>query len=59
MYTDQIYGIKRTGSRTQTGRPVIAFGDDAKDQDPFARGMATVAHVANFVAMLAGSGDMF
>jgi hypothetical protein len=59
IYTDQIYGIKRTGSRTQSGRPVIAFGDDAKDQDPFARGMSTVAHVANFAAMLAGSGDMF
>jgi hypothetical protein len=59
IYTDQIYGITRQGSRTSSGRPVIAFGDDAKDQDPFARGMATVAHVANFAAMLAGSGDMF
>jgi hypothetical protein len=59
VYTDQIYGIKRTGSRKESGRPVIAFGDNAKDKDPFARGMATVAHVANFAAMLAGSGDMF
>lgn len=59
IYTDQIYGIKRSGSRTTSGRPVIAFGDDAKDQDPFARGMSSIANVANFAAMLAGSGDMF
>jgi hypothetical protein len=59
IYTDQIYGIKRSGNRSSSGRPVIAFGDNSKDEDAFARGMSTLSHVANFAAMLAGSGDMF
>ncbi|MFV8242186.1 hypothetical protein [Mycolicibacterium peregrinum] len=59
IYTDQIMAIRRHGDRNSSGRPVISFGDDSKEEDPFARGMATVANVANFAALLAGSGDMF
>lgn len=58
-YTDQIMAIRRSGNRNSSGRPVISFGDDSKEEDAFARGMATVANVANFAALLAGSGDMF
>lgn len=59
IYTDQILAVRRAGDRNSSGRPVISFGDDSKEEDPFARGMSTVANVANFAAMLAGSGDMF
>lgn len=59
IYTDQIMAIRRHGDRNSSGRPVISFGDDSKEEDAFARGMATVANVANFAALLAGSGDMF
>lgn len=59
IYTDQILAIKRQGDRNTSGRPVISFGDDSREEDPFARGMATIANIANFAAQLAGSGDMF
>ena len=59
VYTDQIMAIKRTGDRNTSGRPVISFGDDSREEDPVARGMSALANVAAFGAMLAGSGDMF
>lgn len=59
VYTDQILAIKRSGDRNSSGRPVISFGDDSQEEDPLARGIATIGNVANFVALLAGSGDMF
>ncbi|WP_374159072.1 hypothetical protein ACEWX3_07570 [Mycobacterium sp. G7A2] len=59
VYTDQILAIRRSGDRNSSGRPVISFGDDSAEEDPLARGIATIANVANFAALLAGSGDMF
>jgi hypothetical protein len=59
IYTDQIMAIKRAGDRRSSGRPVISFGDDSKEEDPIARGMSALSNVANFAALLAGSGDMF
>lgn len=59
LYTDQIMAIKRVGSRTESGRPVVSFGDDSREEDPVARGFSAIANVANFAALLAGSGDMF
>lgn len=59
LHRDQIMAIKRSGSRTESGRPVISFGDDSREEDPVARGMAAISNVANFAALLAGSGDMF
>lgn len=59
IYTDQILAIKRSGDRNSSGRPVISFGDDSREEDPVARGMTAIANVANFAALLAGSGDMF
>lgn len=59
IYTDQIMAIKRSGDRNSSGRPVISFGDDSKEDDPVARGIATISNVANFAALLAGSGEMF
>ncbi|OKH70823.1 hypothetical protein EB72_24830 [Mycobacterium sp. SWH-M1] len=59
IYTDQIMAIKRSGDRNSSGRPVISFGDDSKEDDPVARGISTIGNVANFAALLAGSGDMF
>ncbi|SKU07467.1 Uncharacterised protein [Mycobacteroides abscessus subsp. abscessus] len=37
----------------------MSFGDDSRDEDPVARGFRTIGNVANFAALLAGSGDMF
>lgn len=59
LYTDQIMAIKRVGDRNTSGRPVLSFGDDSREEDPVARGFAAIANVANFAALLAGSGDMF
>lgn len=59
LFTEQILAIKRGGDRNGSGRPVISFGDDSMEEDPTARGVAAIATVANFAALLAGSGDMF
>jgi len=58
IYTDQIMAIKRSGDRNSSGRPVISFGDDSREEDPVAQGFAAIANVANFAAMLAGSGTL-
>ena len=59
IYTDQIMAIKRRGDRNSSGRPVISFGDDSREEDPVAQGFAAIANVANFAATLAGSEGMF
>lgn len=59
IYTDQIMAIKRKGDRNSSGRPVISFGDDSREEDPVAQGFAAIQNVANFAAMIAGSGEMF
>jgi hypothetical protein len=59
VYTDQILGILYQGNRTDTSRRQITVGDPRLNEDPFARGVTAIANVANFAAMLAGSGDMF
>lgn len=59
LYRDQIMGIRRQGNRRQSSRPQLSFGDDSREEDPMAQGFAAIANVANFAAMLAGSGDMF
>lgn len=59
IYTDQIMAIKRRGDRNSSGRPVISFGDDSREEDPVAQGFAAIANIANFAAMIVGSGDMF
>ena len=59
IYTDQIMAIKRRGDRNSSGRPVISFGDDSREEDPVAQGFQAISNVANFAAMLAGSGEMF
>ena len=51
--------IKRSGSRNSSGRPIISFGDDSREEDPVAQGFAAIAKVANFAAALAGSGSIF
>lgn len=59
LHNDQILAIKRQGARNVSGRPVASFGDDSREEDPMARGFATIGNVANFAALLAGSGEMF
>ena len=59
LYTDQIMAIKRSGSRNSSGRPIISFGDDSREEDPVAQGFSAIAKVANFAAALAGSGSIF
>jgi hypothetical protein len=51
--------IKRKGDRESSNRPLISFGDDSREEDPVAQGFAAISNVANFAAMIAGSGDMF
>lgn len=58
VYTDQIMAIKRRGDRNSSGRPVISFGDDSREEDPVAQGFAAIANIGNFVAQLAGSGAL-
>lgn len=59
VYTDQIMAIKSEGSRESSGRPIISFGDDSREEDPVARGFRTISNVGNALALLAGSGDLF
>jgi hypothetical protein len=59
VYTDQITAIRAAGARDEVGRPEISFGDDEREEDPVARGFRTISNVANFAALLAGSGDLF
>lgn len=59
VYTDNIMAIKAEGDRDSAGRPVVSFGDDQREEDPVARGFRTISNVANFAALLAGSGDLF
>ncbi len=59
IYTDQIMAIKRSGSRNNSSRPVISFGDDSREEDPVAQAMSSIGNVAQFAAMLAGSEGMF
>ena len=59
LYTDQILGARAEGTRTSAGDVQISFGDDSREENPIARGFRTIGNVANFAAMLAGSGDMF
>ena len=59
VYTDQIMAIKAEGDRNSSGRPVLSFGDDSREDDPIARGFRSISNVANFVGMLAGSGELF
>ncbi|TXH20719.1 MAG: hypothetical protein E6R06_21530 [Mycobacterium sp.] len=59
LYRDQIMAVRRQGNRRQSSRPQLSFGDDSREEDPMAQGFAAIANVANFAAMLAGSGDMF
>jgi hypothetical protein len=59
IYTDQILAIKASGDRTSSGRPIISFGDDSREEDPLARAFRTIGEIANWTAMLASAGDMF
>ncbi|MCG5431244.1 hypothetical protein LV457_02930 [Mycobacterium sp. MYCO198283] len=58
-YTENVWAIRAEGSRTDVGRPIISFGDDTREEDPVARGFRTMSNIANFAALLAGSGDLF
>jgi len=59
LYTDQIMAVKRGGTRKGSNRPTLSFGDDSREEDPLAQGFSAIANIANFAALLAGSGDMF
>lgn len=59
LYTDQILAARAEGTRELAGDVQISFGDDSREENPIARGFRTIGNVANFAAMLAGSGDVF
>jgi hypothetical protein len=58
-YVDQIMSVKAMGSRTESGRPFVSFGDDTREQDPIARAFANIGNVTNFVQMMATGGGLF
>lgn len=58
-YVDQIMAVKAQGSRTESGRPFVSFGDDSREQDPIARAFQTIGNVSNFVQLVATGGGMF
>lgn len=58
-YTDQILAARAEGTRALAGDVQISFGDDSREENPIARGFRTISNVANFAALLAGSGDLF
>jgi hypothetical protein len=59
FYVDQIMSVKGEGSRSESGRPVVAFGDDTREEDPTARAFRTIGNVSNFASLLATGGDLF
>lgn len=59
FYVDQIMSVKSNGSRTESGRPMVSFGDDTREEDPVARAFRTIGNVSNFAQLLATGGDMF
>lgn len=59
LYTDQILAARAEGTRELPGDVQISFGDDSREENPIARGFRSIGNVANFAALLAGSGEMF
>lgn len=59
FYVDQILSVKAEGSRTESGRPMVAFGDDTREEDPVARAFRTISNVGNFAQLLSTGGDLF
>lgn len=59
LYTDQILAARGEGTRELAGEILVSFGDDAREENPIARGFRTIGNVASFAALLAGSGDLF
>ena len=59
VYTEQILAARSEGTRELAGDVQISFGDDSREENPIARGFRTIGTVANFAALLAGSGDVF
>lgn len=58
-YVDQVLAVKAEGGRDKSGRPMVSFGDDTREEDPVARAFRTIGNVANFGALVASGGDMF
>jgi hypothetical protein len=58
-YVDQILAVRAQGSRTESGRPMVSFGDDTRNEDPVARAFRSISNVGNFAEMLATGGDIF
>lgn len=58
-YTDQILAARAEGTRELAGDIQVSFGDDSREENPIARGFRTIGNVANFAALIAGSGDIF
>ncbi|WP_224112660.1 Gp37-like protein [Mycobacterium avium] len=58
-YVDQIMSVRSTGSRSESGRPAVSFGDDTREEDPVAQAFRTIGNVSNFAQLLATGGDVF
>lgn len=58
-HSEQILSARAEGTRELAGDTQVGFGDDSREENPIARGFRTIGNVANFAALLAGSGDMF
>lgn len=59
LHTDQLTGIKRSYDATNPMTIELALGRDISEDDPFSRGMSTLAQVWSSVGMLLGQGTIF
>ena len=59
LHTDQLTGIKRSWDADTPLTIELSLGMDIAEDDPFARGMATLAQVWSTVGMMLGQGTIF
>ena len=59
LHTDQLTGIKRSYDASTPMTIELSLGRDIAEDDPFARGMATLAQVWSSVGLMLGQGTIF
>lgn len=58
-YVDQILSVKAKGTKTESGRPMVSFGDDSREEAPIARAFRTIGNVGNFAQLASTGGGIF
>jgi hypothetical protein len=59
IWTDNVYGIKRTWDWENPMEVVMTMGQDRQKDDPFGAAFKTMAMIYNFIGNLAGEGTIF